>query len=86
MENDANFTHKELCLLLDAICENELGVTLAKDLKDLRKNKGVNLFKNDDDIHIHRMHNKQGKTRVSVFLTCYCDDNGNVGRAYTTTL
>ena len=84
MENTADFTQKELCLLLTAICENELGVHLAKDVKELRSK--VNVFANDDNINIKRVQNKQGKTRVSIFVTSYCDDDGNTGRAYTTTI
>lgn len=84
MENKADFTQKELCLLLSAICEEELGVYLAKDVKDLRSK--VDVFKNDDNIEIKRVQNKQGKTRVSVFVTKYCDDNGMVARAYTPTI
>ena len=82
--NDANFTHKELCLLLEAICENELDVYLAKNIKDLRSK--VDIFANDDNIEVKRVQNKQGKTRVSVFVTKYCDDDGMVARAYTPTL
>lgn len=85
MENNgANFTHKELCLLLEAICENEMGVYLAKDIKDLRSK--VDVFRNDDNINIQRVQNKQGKTRVSVFVTSYCDNDGFKARAYTPTL
>ena len=84
MENTADFTPKELCLLLSTICEKELGVHLAKDVKSIREK--VNVFKNSDDINIQRVHNKQGKTRVSIFVTSYLNDNGEVGRAYTTTI
>lgn len=84
MENKADFTHKELCLLLETICKNELGVHLAKNIKDLRSK--VNVFKNDDTISIKKNTNKQGKTRVSVFTTYYCDDNNHVATAYTPTL
>lgn len=84
MENNADFTQKELCLLLSAVCENELGVYLAKNVKDLRSK--VDIFKNDDNIEIKRVQNKQGKTRVSVFVTRYCDDDGMVARAYTPTI
>ena len=81
---NADFTLKELGLLLGAVCENELGVYLAKDMKDLRAKKDV--FKNDDMIHIKRIRNKQGTTRVSVFMTSYCDDAGLTAHAYTPTL
>lgn len=84
MENTADFTQKELCLLLEAVCEHELGVYLARNVKDLRRK--VNIFANDDNINIKRVQNKQGKTRVSVFVTSYCDDNGLVARAYTPTI
>lgn len=84
MENNADFTQKELCLLLSAVCENELGVYLAKDMKDLRSK--VNVFKNNDTISVKRIHNKQGKTRVSVFMTRYCDDTGFEARAYMPTI
>lgn len=84
MENNADFTQKELCLLLSAVCENELGVHLAKDMKDLRSK--VNVFANDDNINIKRVQNKQGKTRVSVFVTSYCDDFGMTTRAYMPTI
>lgn len=63
--NGADFTHKELCLLLKTVCENELGVYLEKNMKDLRKK--VNVFAVDDTITIKRLNNKQGTTRVSVF-------------------
>lgn len=82
--NDANFTQKELCLLLEAVCERELGVFLAKNVKDLRSK--VDVFKNADDIHINRVQNKQGKTRVSVFVTSYYGDNGHIARAYMPTI
>jgi hypothetical protein len=84
MENTADFTHKELCLLLSAICENELGVILAKNINDARKK--VNLFEYDDTIHTTRIQNKQGKTRVSVFQTNYERGCGNWGHVYTTTI
>ena len=84
MENNADFTQKELCLLLTAICEKELGVHLAKDMKDLRSK--VDVFRNSDNIEVQRVQNKQGKTRVSVFVTKYCDNNGTVARAYTPTI
>lgn len=84
MENTADFTQKELCLLLSAICENELGVYLAKDMKDLRKK--VDVFNRSDEIMIKRIRNKQGKTRVSVFQTRYCDEQGFEARAYTPTI
>lgn len=84
MENTADFTHKELCLLLETICENELGVYLSKDIKGIRSK--VDLFANDDHIDIQRVRNKQGKTRVSIFVTSYADEFGEVARAYTTTL
>jgi hypothetical protein len=82
--NDADFTQKELCLLLEAVCEHELGVYVAKNVKDLRSK--VDVFKNADDIHINRIRNKQGKTKVSVFVTSYCDDKGFTARAYTPTI
>lgn len=81
---NADFTLKELGLLLGAVCENELGVYLAKDMKDLRRK--VDVFKNDELITIKRIRNKQGKTRVSVFCTSYCDDDGLTARAYTPTI
>lgn len=83
MENKADFTQKELCLLLETICENELGVQVAKNLKKLRKK--VNVFEFDDNINVQRVQNKQGTTRVSVFVTRYCDRDNNVARAYTAT-
>lgn len=84
MENTADFTQKELCLLLETICEKELGVYLAKDMKSIRKK--VDLFENDDTIGIKRIQNKQGKTRVSVFETVFCASDGTTGKAYTTTI
>lgn len=84
MENKADFTQKELCLLLQSICENELGVYLAKDMKDLRSK--VDVFANAKNINIERVRNKQGKTRVSIFITRYLDDCGNIVRAYTPTI
>lgn len=84
MENKADFTQKELCLLLQSICENELGVYLAKDMKDLRSK--VDVFANAKNINIERVRNKQGKTRVSIFITRYLDDCGNTVRAYTPTI
>lgn len=84
MENKADFTQKELCLLLQSICENELGVYLAKDMKDLRSK--VDVFANEDHIAIERIRNKQGKTRVSIFVTRYMDNCGSVVRAYTPTI
>lgn len=84
MENKADFTQKELCLLLQSICENELGVYLAKNLKDLRSK--VDVFANAENINIERVRNKQGKTRVSIFVTRYMDNCGDVVRAYTPTI
>ena len=84
MENKANFTQKELCLLLQSICENELGVYLAKDMQGLRSK--VDVFANAKNINIERVRNKQGKTRVSIFITRYLDDCGNIVRAYTPTI
>ena len=83
-KNGADFTQKELCLLLETICEKELGVYVAKDVKDLRSKTDV--FANDDTIQIQRVQNKQGTTRVSIFVTNYCDDNGMVARGYTPTI
>ena len=83
-KKDAMFIHKELCLLLSTICEEELGVHLAKNMKDLREN--VDVFANHDTINIKRVRNKQGKTRVSVFITSYADVDGSEGRAYLTTI
>lgn len=84
MATDANFTHKELCLLMSTICEKEFGIIVDKSIADVRKK--VDLFKNDNTIHIEKVSNKQGKTRVSAFRTTYCDDLGMVGKAYTITL
>lgn len=75
---------KELCLLLKTICKNELGVYVGNDVKDLRSKTDV--FANDDTIQIQRVQNKQGTTRVSIFVTNYCDDNGMVARGYTPTI
>lgn len=83
-KNGADFTQKELCLLLETICEKELGVYVAKDVKNLRSKTDV--FANDDTIQIKRVRNKQGTTRVSIFVTNYCDDNGMVARGYTPTI
>lgn len=83
-KNGADFTHKELCLLLSTICEEELGVYLAKDMKDLRSK--VDVFANHDTINVKRVRNKQGKTRVSVFVTSYCDKDGSEARAYLPTI
>lgn len=83
-KNGADFTQKELCLLLETVCEKELGVYVAKDVKNLRSKKDV--FANDDTIQIQRVQNKQGTTRVSIFVTNYCDDNGMVARGYTPTI
>ena len=83
-KNGADFTQKELCLLLETICEKELGVYVAKDVKNLRSKTDV--FANDDTIQIQRVQNKQGTTRVSIFVTNYCDDNGMVARGYTPTI
>ena len=83
-KNGADFTQKELCLLLETICEKELGVYVAKDVKNLRSKTDV--FANDDTIQIQRVQNKQGTTRVSIFVTNYCNDNGMVARGYTPTI
>lgn len=85
MENNtADFTQKELCLLLSTICENELGVIVAKDIKSVREKADV--FANDDTIVINRIKNKQGKTKVSIFRTQFCGDDCNTKTAYTTTI
>lgn len=85
MENNtADFTQKELCLLLSTICEEELGVIVAKDLKTVREKADV--FANDDTIVVKRIRNKQGKTKVSIFKTHYCSDDNDCKTAYTTTL
>lgn len=83
MENTADFTHKELCLLLSAICEEELGVVLAKNINEARQR--VNLFEYSDTISTKRIQNKQGKTRVSIFQTHYCGEDG-CRHVYTTTI
>lgn len=83
-KNGADFTQKELCLLLKTICENELGVCVANNVKELRAEKDV--FKNDDTIIINRVQNKQGTTKVSIFVTSYCGDNHDTVRAYTPTI
>lgn len=83
MENTADFSHKELCLLLSTICENELGVTLGKNIKDLRAKE--NIFAYGDNVGLTRMHNKQGKTRVSVFQVVYNGED-KVKHAYLTSL
>lgn len=83
-KNGADFTHKELCLLLSTICEEELGVYLAKDMKDLRSK--VDVFANNDTINVRRVRNKQGKTRVSVFVTSYRDIDGSETHAYLPTI
>lgn len=82
--NGANYTHKELCLLLEAICENELGVYVGKNLKDIRSK--VDVFANDDCIGIRRVRNKQGTTRVSAFITTYRTPEGIWNNAYSITL
>ena len=84
MENTADFTQKELCLLLSTVCENELGVILVKNMKDLRAKDDI--FQGGQDVIVSRHRNKQGKTRVSVFQTSYLDKKGDVKHAYTTTL
>ena len=84
MSTDANFTHKELCLLLSAICENELGVLVEKSMKDVRKK--VDLFKVNPRINVEKINNKQGTTRVSAFVTTYIDGAGLPAKAYTITL
>ena len=53
-------------------------------MKDLRKK--VDVFNRSDEIMIKRIRNKQGKTRVSVFQTRYCDEQGFEARAYTPTI
>lgn len=82
--NTADFTQKELCLLLSTICEHELGVIVAKDIKEVRAKADV--FANDDFIVIHKIKNKQGKTKVSVFKTQYCGGGNVTKTAYTTTI
>lgn len=79
-----DFTQKELCLLLQTVLSEEFNVYLARDMKDLRSK--VNVFANNDNINIKRVQNKQGKTRVSVFVTTYVDDAGCTSKAYTTTI
>lgn len=83
MEN-AMFTHKELCLLLQTICENELGVIVDKDIKSVRKK--VDLFKYSNKVAIEKVKNKQGTTKVSVFNIQYLDEDADVISAYTVTL
>lgn len=83
MEN-AMFTHKELCLLLQTICENELGVIVDKDIKSVRKK--VDIFKYSNKVAIEKVKNKQGTTKVSVFNIQYLDEDADVISAYTVTL
>lgn len=83
MEN-AMFTHKELCLLLQTICENELGVIVDKDIKSVRKK--VDIFKYSNKVAIEKVKNKQGTTKVSVFNIRYLDEDADVISAYTVTL
>lgn len=83
MEN-AMFTHKELCLLLQTICENELGVVVDKDIKSVRKK--VDIFKYSNKVAIEKVKNKQGTTKVSVFNIQYLDEDADIISAYTVTL
>ena len=83
MEN-AMFTHKELCLLLQTICENELGVIVDKDIKSVRKK--VDIFKYSNKVAIEKVKNKQGTTKVSVFNIQYLGEDADVISAYTVTL
>lgn len=81
---NANFTDKERNLLLETVLQKELGVVLAADVKDLRSKTDV--FANSNEISIEKVSNKQGTTKVSVFVASYEDQDGDTLRAYMPTI
>ena len=80
----ANFTVKETNLLFKTIIERELGIHIADDIKDLRSK--TDLFENANNINIEKISEKVDTTRVSIFRTTYCDNNGDEAVAYTHTI
>lgn len=80
----ANFTVKETNLLFKTIIERELGIHIADDIKDLRSK--TDLFENANNINIEKISEKVDTTRVSIFRTTYCDNNGDNAVAYTHTI
>ena len=80
----ANFTVKETNLLFKTIIERELGIHIADDIKDLRSK--TDLFENANNINIEKISEKVDTTRVSIFRTTYCDNNGDDAVAYTHTI
>ena len=80
----ANFTVKETNLLFKTIIERELGIHIADNIKDLRSK--TDLFENANNINIEKISEKVDTTRVSIFRTTYCDNNGDDAVAYTHTI
>lgn len=80
----ANFTVKETNLLFKTIIERELGIHIADDIKDLRSK--TDLFENANNINIEKISEKVDTTKVSIFRTTYCDNNGDDAVAYTHTI
>lgn len=80
----ANFTIKETNLLFKTIIERELGIHIADDIKDLRSK--TDLFENANNINIEKISEKVDTTKVSIFRTTYCDNNGDDAVAYTHTI
>ena len=80
----ANFTVKETNLLFKTIIERELGIHIADDIKDLRSK--TDLFENANNINIEKISETVDTTRVSIFRTTYCDNNGDDAVAYTHTI
>ena len=80
----ANFTVKETNLLFKTIIERELGIHIADDIKDLRSK--TDLFENANNINIEKISEKVDTTKVSIFRTTYCDENGDDAVAYTSSI
>lgn len=84
MAEQATFTDKERNLFIDTVFERELGIVTASSVADLRSKEDI--FANDSTIEIEKVSNKQGTTKVSVFVVSYEDLAGNEKSAYIPTI
>lgn len=84
MAEQPTFTDKERNLFIDTVFERELGIVTARNVADLRSK--TDIFANDNIIEIEKVSNKQGTTRVNVFVVSYEDLAGNEKSAYIPTI
>ena len=84
MPENATFTDKERNLFIDTVFERELGIKTATSVADLRSK--TDIFAGDNNINIEKVSNKQGTTKVSLFVVSYEDLAGNEKSAYIPTI